>query len=69
MLYGKGWDRTQNLGIPSPALCQLRYEPGCGSNAEIGKKMRQALDHGITSYYMKVIHIIYRYIIIRTNIY
>ncbi len=28
MRCGKGRDRTQNLGIPSPALCQLRYEPG-----------------------------------------
>ncbi len=37
MLCGKGRDRTQtrNLGIPSPALCQLRYEPG------------GALDHGL----------------------
>ncbi len=28
MLCGKGRDRTQNLGLPSPALCQLRYETG-----------------------------------------
>ena len=27
MHCGKGRDRTQNLRIPSPALCQLRYEP------------------------------------------
>ncbi len=27
MLFGKGLDRTQNLGIPSPGLCQLCYEP------------------------------------------
>ena len=27
MLCGKGRDRTQNLGIPSPALCQLHYKP------------------------------------------
>ncbi len=26
MLCGKGLDRTHNLGIPRPALCQLRYE-------------------------------------------
>ncbi len=28
MLCGKDRDRTQNLGIPSPALCQLCYKPG-----------------------------------------
>ncbi len=27
MLCGKGLDRTQNLWIPSPVLCQLHYEP------------------------------------------
>jgi hypothetical protein len=31
MLCGKGRNRTQNLGIPSPALCQLRYEPGAAN--------------------------------------
>ena len=30
MLEGKGRDRTQNLGIASPALCHLRYEPSGG---------------------------------------
>ncbi len=27
ILCGKGRDRTHNLGIPSPVLCELHYEP------------------------------------------
>ena len=45
MLCGKGRDRTQNLGIPSAALCQLRYEPGDAWEKVVmlGKKLSYVL--------------------------